>query len=98
MIIDLALEKHMKQFFLQPLANELYGEMLGRIKQTDLSVPTRRGQYLYYSRTEERKQYSIYCRRALSPDAPEQILLDGNTLAEGKKYFRVGNFSASPNH
>src|SRR3954447_19178735 len=42
---------------LQPLADELYGEMLGRIKQPDLSVPPRRGEYLYYSRTEEGEQY-----------------------------------------
>src|SRR5215831_1854225 len=41
----------------------LYKEMLGRIKQTDLSVPVRRGSYYYYSRTEEGKQYPIQCRR-----------------------------------
>jgi oligopeptidase B len=82
----------------EPLQSKLYEEILGRIKQTDLTVPVKRDEFLYYSRTEERKQYSIYCRRALSPDAPERILLDGNTLAEGKKYFRVGNFRPSPNH
>ncbi len=70
----------------------LYSEMLGRIKQTDQSAPVKRGEYFYYSRTEEGKQYAIYCRKRVpleSPletlkDAAEQILLDGNALAEGK--------------
>jgi len=48
---------------LKPFSEALYKEMLGRIKQTDLSVPTRRGAFYYYSRTEEGKQYPIQCRR-----------------------------------
>jgi len=80
------------------LQSKLYSEMLGRIKQTDLSVPTKRDDYFYYSRTEEGKQYSIFCRKHGSIQAPEEILLDGNAMAEGKKYFRVGNFLTSPNH
>jgi len=80
------------------LQAKLYAEMLGRIKQTDLSVPVKRENYYYYSRTEEGKQYSIYCRKKDSLDGPEEILLDGNALAEGKKYFRTGNFSVSPDH
>src|SRR6185369_13111484 len=66
----------------------LYGEMLGRIQQTDLSVPVKRDEYLYYTRTEEGKQYSIQCRRK-GPGA-EEIVLDCNQLAEGHKYFRLG--------
>jgi oligopeptidase B len=77
---------------------QLYSEMLGRIKQTDESAPVKRGDYFYYTRTEEGKQYGIYCRKRGSLDAPEQILLDGNAMAEGKPYFRVGNFAVSPNH
>ena len=80
------------------LQTKIYDEILGRIKQTDLTVPTKRDDYFYYPRTEEGKQYPIYCRKQGSLDAPEQILLDGNAMAEGKKYFRVGNFSASPDH
>ena len=80
------------------LQEKLYAEMLGRIKQTDLSVPLKRDDYFYYTRTEEGKQYAIYCRKHGTLDAPEVILLDGNALAEGRKYFRVGNFSVSPNH
>ena len=80
----------------EALQSKLYSEILGRIQQTDLSVPTMRGDYFYYTRTEEGKQYAIYCRRHL--DGKEEVLLDGNAMGEGKKYFRVGNFVASPNH
>ncbi len=80
------------------LQEKLYSEILGRIQQTDESVPTKRDDYVYYTRTEEGKQYSIYCRKLLSNDAKEEVLLDGNKMAEGKKYFRVGNFAPSPNH
>ncbi len=81
-----------------PLQAELYSEMLGRIKQTDISVPVKRDEYFYYTRTEEGKQYQIYCRKHGSLDANEEVLLDGNELAEGHKYFRIGNFSISPSH
>jgi oligopeptidase B len=80
------------------LQSKLYSEILGRIQQTDLSVPTKRDDYFYYTRTEEGKQYAIYCRKHGSLNAKEEVLLDGNAMAEGKKYFRVGNFAASPNH
>ena len=53
---------------LRPFADALYREMLGRIKQTDLSVPTRRGAYFYYSRTAEGKQYPIQCRKKAAGD------------------------------
>ncbi len=65
------------------LQSKLYSEMLGRIKQTDLSVPTKRDDYFYYSRTEEGKQYAIFCRKHGSLTAPEEVLLDGNAMAEG---------------
>lgn len=78
------------------LQDELYREMLGRIKETDLSVPVRRGAYWYYSRTEEGKQYQIYCRRAGSMSSgDEEILLDLNSLAEGKSYLALGDFAVS---
>lgn len=80
------------------LQSKLYAEMLGRIKQTDLSVPTKRDDYFYYTRTVEGQQYPIFCRKHGSVQAAEEILLDGNAMAAGKKYFRVGNFSVSPNH
>src|SRR5665213_913427 len=80
----------------EALQATLYAEMLGRIQQTDLSVPVKRDDYFYYTRTEEGKQYAIQCRKKGS--GPEEILLDCNLLAEGNKYFRLGAFIASPNH
>ena len=75
---------------IQPFADSLYAEMLSHIKQTDLDVPVRRGEYLYYVRTEEGKQYPIRCRRKGSMDAPEEVLLDLNELAVGKKFVGLG--------
>ncbi len=83
---------------LKPLQETLYKEILGRIQETDLSVPVKRDDYFYYTRTEEGKAYAIYCRKHGSLDAPEEILLDANALAAGQKYFRIGNFSISPDH
>jgi oligopeptidase B len=80
---------------LQPFADSLYKEMLGHIKQTDLTVPVRRGNYFYYSRTEEGKQYPIQCRRKGAMDAPEEILLDLNELAKGHKFVGLGDFVVS---
>src|SRR3970040_2576147 len=79
----------------EPFQEALYREMLGRIKQTDLSVPYRlRGSY-YYSRTEEGKQYPIQCRRQGSLESPEEILLDLNELAQGHKFLALGAFAVS---
>jgi oligopeptidase B len=77
------------------LQETLYKEMLGRIKQTDLSVPSRIGDYFYYSRTEEGKQYSYMCRRKGSMQAPEELLLDLNALAVGHSYLGVGAYVVS---
>ncbi len=79
----------------QPFADSLYKEMLGRIKQTDLSVPVRRGQYFYFSRTEEGKQYPIFCRRKGTMEAPEEILLDQNELAKGHTFLGLAAFQVS---
>jgi len=80
------------------LRDGLYHEILGRIQETDLSVPVKRDDYFYYTRTEEGKAYAIQCRKHGSLNAPEEILLDANVLAEGQKYFRLGNFAVSPDH
>jgi oligopeptidase B len=76
----------------------LYDEMLSRIKETDLSVPVRFGDYFYYERTEEGEQYRYHCRKKGSLDAEEEVILDENALAEGHDYFRVGAFAVSPDH
>src|SRR6266404_8284857 len=73
----------------------LYKEMLGHIKQTDLSVPSRIGEYYYYSRTEEGKQYPYQCRKKGSLDAREELLLDLNKLAEGHSFLGLGGFRVS---
>jgi oligopeptidase B len=80
---------------LKPFSYTLYNEMLARIKQTDLSVPTRRGGYFYYTRTEEGKQYPIRCRRKGSMEAAEEVVLDLNELAQGKTYAGLGAFVLS---
>jgi oligopeptidase B len=82
----------------EDLQASLYTEMLSHIQQTDLTVPVKRDEYFYYTRTEEGKQYRIYCRKHGSLEAAEEILLDGNILAEGHKYFQIGAFAPSPNH
>jgi len=79
----------------EELQKKLYGEMLGRIKQTDIQVPYRDHGYLYYTRTVEGRQYPIYARRKDAPDSPEQILVDLNQLAEGKKFMAIGSFAVS---
>ncbi len=87
----------------KPFQEALYKEMLGRIKQTDLSVPTRQGKYYYYTRTEEGKQYPIYCRKRAAGDgsydakAGEVILLDQNEMAKGLPFLSIGEWSVSDN-
>ena len=78
------------------LREELYQEMLSHVKQTDVSVPYRDGDWWYYSRTEEGLQYGIYCRKRGGPagpdaDAAEEMLLDGNELAKGHAFFAIGD-------
>lgn len=81
-----------------PLQTQLYEEMLGRIQETDLSVPYKDGDYYYYSRTEAGKAYPIHCRKRGSLDGDEEVLLDENILAEGHEFFELGAFDVSPDH
>jgi oligopeptidase B len=80
---------------LEAAQEKIYSEILSHIKQTDLSVPVRRGDYWYYSREEKGKQYRIYCRKKGSLEAPEEIILDANQLAKGHKFFSVGQQQVS---
>ncbi len=80
------------------LQSKLYKEMKSRIKETDLDVPVKKGGYYYYTKTIKGKQYPIHVRKLKSLDAKEEILLDPNKLARGKKYFRIGRFRVSPDH
>lgn len=93
---------------LAPLRERLFQEIKGRVQETDLSVPTRRGDWWYYSRTEEGSQYGIHCRAAALPDdwtpptlepgvpvPGEVVLLDANVEAEGHEFFSIGAFDTS---
>jgi oligopeptidase B len=73
----------------EALQGKLYKEMLGRIKQTDLQVPQRKRGYWYYTRTEEGKQYPIFCRKKGTLEAAEEVILDVNELAKGHRFFNV---------
>jgi len=77
------------------LRDQLYREMLSHIKQTDVSVPFRDGGWWYYTRTEEGLQYAIHCRKrggvsAPNAEAAEDVVLDGNQLAQGHAFFSIG--------
>ena len=79
------------------MQEQLYQEMLGRIRETDLAVPYRKGDRWYYTRTEEGKQYPIHCRRHGSPtEGEETVLVDLNLLAEGKPFMALGDLNVSP--
>src|SRR5262249_7756450 len=79
----------------QPLREQLYDEMLARIQQTDLSVPYRKGGWLYFTRTEEGKQYPIF-RRQRPDGTAEETLLDLNELAAGHTFMALGDSDVSP--
>lgn len=82
----------------QDLQNQLFEEMLGRIKQDDVSYPVKKNGYYYYTRYEKGKEYPIYCRRKDNMDNPEQVFLNCNEMAEGYHYFDIGAYSVSPNN
>jgi oligopeptidase B len=88
------------------LRDTVFTEIKSRTQETDLSVPSRKGDFWYYTRTVEGRQYGIQCRVAVRPgetdppmedDKPgEEVLLDGNALAEGRDFFALGTFDVSP--
>lgn len=80
------------------LQERLYEELVGRIQQTDLSVPECWDEWLYYRRTEAGRQYPIFCRRREDAGGPEQVLLDLNHVAVGQPYCRLGGRDVSPDH
>lgn len=82
---------------LASLKNKLYKEMRARIKEADSSYPAPSDNWLYYYRTEAKKQYVILCRRPKA-GGKEQVLLDRNRLAKGKKFCDVRSSAISTNH
>ena len=82
----------------EKLQEKLFIEMRRRIKESDFSVPAKKDSFYYYYRTEEGRQYGLYCRKLGSLNGPEQVLLDENQLAVGHPYFSVGTMKVSPDH
>jgi len=80
------------------LREKLFKEMKGRIKEKDESLPYRDNGYWYYSRFEEGKQYPVFCRKKETLEAPEEIMLDQNKMAEGFKYYSIGRRVVSDNN
>ena len=80
----------------RPLQERVYREIIGRIQQTDTSAPLFFKGYWHYTRTVEGLNYEIHCRRKGSMDAPEEVELDGNALADGHDYFELGYVERSP--
>ena len=85
--------KHTEKF-----QNDLFDEIVGRIKKDDESVPYLDNGYFYYTRYEKGKEYAIHCRKKGSLDSKEEILLDENVLAKGRDYFAVGGMNVSPDN
>jgi oligopeptidase B len=79
------------------LETKVYDEIVGRLQQDDSTVPYRMNGYWYYKRFETGKEYPIYARRRDAKDAPEEILLNANELAQGHDFFEIGDIAISPN-
>lgn len=77
------------------LQEDLYTEMKARIKEKDESVPVFKNGYYYYNRVVEGKDYFVYCRKKGTLEAPEEVLLDVNVMAEGHNYFSATGFDVS---
>jgi len=82
----------------EALQDRLYHEMRSRIKEDDSTVPEKDGEYYYYTRFEEGQQYPVHCRKHLTLDGLEEVLIDVNELAKDLDYCRVGNWENSPDH
>jgi len=89
---DLA-EKEMAH--VKALEEKLFEEIKARFKQTDMSVPYKRDGYFYYTRFEEGKEYPIYARKKDALEQPEEVVLNGNELAEGHDFFSIGGWAVS---
>lgn len=78
--------------------NELFDEIVGRIKQTDMSVPYQKDGYFYITRYEEGKEYPIHARKKGTLKNDEEILLDVNVLAKDFEFYNLGGMSISSNN
>jgi oligopeptidase B len=80
------------------LQKELFDEIVGRIKQTDESVPYESNGYWYYSRYEEGNEYPIYCRKQGNLEAEEEIMVNVNEMADGHEYYQLSALRVSPDN
>ena len=80
----------------EALQQKLYDEMLSRIKETDVSVPFRENGYYYWTATEKGKSYPIFMRRRAAARSPDEVVIDANALAVGKKFSQLGGLQVSP--
>jgi len=82
----------------ETLQGKLYQEIVGRIKQTDMSVPYRDNGYDYYTRFNEGQEYPVYCRKKGNLEAPEEVMLDGSAMAQGQPFFSLLGLEVSPDN
>jgi oligopeptidase B len=80
------------------LEERLFAELRSHVAEDDQSAPQYERGWWYYSRFEKGKEHAIHARRKGTMDAPEEILLDGNALAAGHDYFRIGYYTVSPDN
>jgi oligopeptidase B len=78
------------------ITQKLYDELVGRLKPDDASVPVLDRGYFYYSRFVPGLDYAVYARRKAAMAAPEEVLLDGNAMAQGHSFFQIGDTEVSP--
>jgi oligopeptidase B len=92
--------KYSEQFFvpLEKEKQEIFEELKGRVKLTDQSIYVKKDNYYYYTRTEENKEYIIYCRKKDSISAIEEIILDVNVIAQDHKFTDIALVAISPDH
>jgi oligopeptidase B len=77
------------------LQSKLYDEMVGRLDPDDTSIPVNENGYSYYDRYQEGEDYPLWCRRALTANAKEQVLINGPALGNNQSYFEVGGYNVS---
>ena len=82
----------------EKLQNEIFDEIVGKIKKDDNSVPYFKNGYFYYTRFEKDKEYEIYCRKKDNLNSTEEILLDGNILSKNSEYFSIDSLHVSPDN
>ncbi|MFB0564380.1 MAG: S9 family peptidase [Candidatus Aminicenantaceae bacterium] len=82
----------------ESLQEKLFNEIVGRIKQTDMSVPYKEQGYYYYTRYEEGGEYPVYCRKKGSMEGKEEVLLNVNEMAKGYDYYHVAGYTVSSNN